>query len=82
MSSSLSDIEIQAKKLSPEDRARLAESLLESLHVPMHDIESVWAKEIEERVAAYDRGESKTYDAADVFAKARRLHQVSHAPKL
>ena len=73
MSPSLSDIEKQAQALSPEDRAKLAESLLESLHVPMSDIESAWTKEIEDRVAAYDRGETKTYDAEDVFAEARRL---------
>ena len=73
MSSSLSDIEKQAQELSPEDRAKLVESLLESLHVPMSGIESAWEKEIEGRVAAYDSGETKTYDAEDVFAEAMRL---------
>ena len=32
-----------------------------------------WAKEIERRVAAYERGEVETFAAEDVFAEARRL---------
>lgn len=38
-------------------------------------IETAWAQEIEERVAAFDRGETKTYAAEDVFAEARRPDQ-------
>lgn len=73
MSTSFKDIEQQARQLSAEERAALAQSLLESLHEPMSDIESAWAQEIERRVAAYDRGEAKTYAAEEVFAEARRL---------
>jgi putative addiction module component (TIGR02574 family) len=73
MTTSLKDIEEQARQLSAEERAALAQSLLESLHEPLSDIESAWAREIERRVAAYDRGEVKTYPAEDVFAEARRL---------
>jgi hypothetical protein len=32
-----------------------------------------WQQEIEERVAAYDRGGVKTYPAEAVFAEAKRL---------
>jgi putative addiction module component (TIGR02574 family) len=73
MSVSFKDIEQQARSLSAEERAALAETLLESLHEPLSDIESAWALEIENRVAAYDRGETKTFSAEDVFAEARRL---------
>jgi hypothetical protein len=38
----------------------------------LKDIEQL-AREIEDRVAAYDRGETQTYAAEDVFAEARRL---------
>ena len=63
----------QAQNLSKIDRARLAESLLESLHAPDAAIQADWDQEIEARVAAFDRGEMATYPAEDVFAEARRL---------
>jgi len=74
MPSSLKDVEQLARALSAEERAQLAEALLASLRVPpLSDIEALWAREIEMRVAAYDRGETQTYAAEDVFAEARRL---------
>ena len=74
MPSSLKDVEQLARALATEERAQLAESLLASLQVPpLSDIETLWDREIEARVAAYDRGETQTYAAEDVFAEARRL---------
>lgn len=73
MSASLKKIEEQAKALSAEERAKLAESMLESLYAPVSEIEAAWAEEIERRVAAFDRGEIPAYAAEDVFAEARRL---------
>ena len=73
MSASLKKIEKQAKALSAEERAKLAEAMLESLHAPVTEIEAAWAEEIERRVAAFDRGEIPAYAAEDVFAEARRL---------
>lgn len=74
MASSLKEIERQARALAAEERAKLAESLLESLQEPpLSDIEIAWAREIEERVATFDRGEMAAYEAEDVFAEARRL---------
>ena len=73
MSASLKQIEEQARALSAEERAKLAESMLESLHTPVAEIEAVWEEEIERRVAAFDRGEISSYPAEDVFADARRL---------
>ena len=74
MSTTLKEIEQQLHALSVEERARLAEMLLESLREsPLADIEAAWEREIEERVAAYDRGELQTFSAEDVFAEARRL---------
>lgn len=72
MSTSLKDIEQQARQLAAEDRAKLAETMLESLRVPVSEVEAAWAREIEERVAAFDRGEVQTYAAEDVFAEGRR----------
>ncbi len=73
MSTSLKQIEEQAHTLSAEDRAKLAETLLESLHAPLSDIEKAWAEEIDQRLAAFDRGEISAYSAEDVFADARRI---------
>lgn len=73
MSASLKQIEEQARALSTEERACLAESMLESLHAPVSEVEAAWAVEIERRVAAFDRGEIPSYTAEDVFAEARRL---------
>ncbi|OGA74443.1 MAG: addiction module antitoxin RelB [Betaproteobacteria bacterium RIFCSPLOWO2_12_FULL_65_14] len=74
MSDTLKELEQQAQALTPEERARLAEVLLESLQgAPLAEIEAAWDREIEQRVAAYDRGELQTFSAEDVFAEARRL---------
>ena len=73
MAEQLSELEQQARALSPDDRARLAEVLLESLQgTPLSEVETAWNREIKERVAAYDRGELQAYPAEDVFAEARR----------
>ncbi len=74
MSATLKEIEQQVHALSAEERARLAEALLESpQESPLTDIEAAWEREIDERVAAYDCGELQTFFAEDVFAEARRL---------
>jgi putative addiction module component (TIGR02574 family) len=73
MPTSLKQILEQARALSAEDRAKLAETLLESLHPPIADVEKAWAEEIEQRLAAFDRGEISAYSVEDVFADARRL---------
>jgi len=74
MSTTLKELEHQARSLSPEERARLADVLLESIRdAPVAEIEAAWDLEIERRVAAFDRGELATFSAEDVFAEARRL---------
>ncbi|MBZ0160577.1 MAG: addiction module protein [bacterium] len=74
MSNTLKELEAQARSLSPEERAKLAELLLESLRdAPLVEIEKAWELEIAKRVAAYDRGEVPTFSAESVFAEARRL---------
>ena len=37
------------------------------------EIEEAWAQEIEQRVAAFDRGEIQTFTAEAVFADAKRI---------
>ena len=58
----------QARCLPADERSRLVELLLESLHeAPLAEIESAWVEEIERRVAAHEKGE------VDTFAEARRI---------
>lgn len=74
MSTLLAEIEQQACTLSPDERAYLAEVLLESLRDPsLSEVETEWEREIENRVAAFDKGELPTYSAEEVFADARRM---------
>lgn len=73
MAASLHEIEQQAQKLKPEERAKLVETLIESLHTPVSEIEAAWKEEIEERVSAYERGEVQAISAEEVFAEARSL---------
>ena len=64
----------RAKKLAPEDRARLAEELLQSLEQdPDTEAEAAWDHEIERRVAEVEAGAAKLIPAEDVHAEARRL---------
>lgn len=70
----LEDLQTQARSLSPEERAKLADFLLNSLRdAPLAEIEQAWEREITERVAAFERGELPTFSAESVFAEARRL---------
>ena len=50
MAASLSDLEQQARSLSADDRARLAEVLLESLQGTLADVEAAWNREIEDEL--------------------------------
>ena len=53
MSALLKNIQEQARSLSAEERAMLAESMLASLHKPINDIEATWAEEVKDRVRAF-----------------------------
>jgi putative addiction module component (TIGR02574 family) len=74
MSQDYAEIEKSARLLSPEERARLAEAMTESLREAMPaEIEAAWEAEIRRRVDAYERGEATLIPAEDVFAKARKI---------
>jgi putative addiction module component (TIGR02574 family) len=74
MNDTVAELAERARHLAPEERSRLVELLLESLHEsPLGDVEAAWTKEIERRVAAFERGEIQTFAAEDVFAEARRI---------
>jgi len=74
MADLVADLVEKARSLSAEERSRLVDLLIESLHEsPLADVEAAWAKEIERRVAAFERGEVQTFAAEEVFAEARRI---------
>ena len=67
----------RSRALATEDRSRLVELRLETLHEPpLSEIEAAWDKEIEGRVTAYERGEVETYSAEDAFAEAGSLSDL------
>lgn len=74
MPDQVSELAQRGKALSPEERSRLVDLLLESLHEPaIAEIDAAWEVEIERRLAEYDRGEANSIDAEEVFSKARSL---------
>ncbi len=74
MSQDYAEVERSARLLTPEERARLAEAMTESLRGEMPtEIEAAWEAEIKRRVEAYERGEAKLVPAEEVFAKARKI---------
>lgn len=57
-----------ALALPPEDRALLADKLLESLsEQEQSEIDAAWAEEARQRLEAFDRGEMEAIPAEDVF---------------
>jgi len=74
MGDRVAELAERGKALAPEDRARLVDILLESLHeAPLAEVEAAWDEEVERRLAAYTRGEIAAVDGEEVLAKARRL---------
>ena len=74
MRDQVAELAERGEKLAPEDRSRLVDMLLASLHeAPVAEVEAAWDQEVESRLAAYDRGEIQAVDGEEVLAKARRL---------
>ena len=62
----------EALSLPPRSRAKLADKLLESLDDPrQRQTENLRAEEVEDRIAAYERGEIKVISGKKVFRKFR-----------
>ena len=76
MSALLEELSNRAKELAIEERAQLAQELLESVEQEADpEVEAAWESEIASRIAKYERGEAKLIPAEEVFAAARRLTQ-------
>lgn len=66
----------QAAQLPPEDRIALAERILDSLDEPDTTLDALWAKETDDRLVAYRRGDIRAVALSDVIAK----YQVTKKP--
>ena len=76
MSSLLDELSKQARSLALEERAQLAQQLMESVERESDpDVQEAWESAIASRIAKYERGEAKLIPAGEVFAAARRLTQ-------
>ncbi len=64
---------IEARKLSPDERFELVEDILASMGEPAPHHDQAWLAEIEDRIAAVERGEALFIPVEDVFAKPKRL---------
>ena len=70
MSNQLEIVEAQALRLSPEERAQLADRLVNSLF-KCEEIEDAWAAEVERRIEEIESGRATPIAAAESIARAR-----------
>lgn len=70
MPPSIADLEAQALKLPPEDRAHLADKLLSSLAVDPA-VEDAWAAEVGRRITELEAGTVQDISVEESLARAR-----------
>ena len=61
----------EALALRPSQKAELIDKLLSSLDKPDKEIDELWAKEAENRIDAYDRGNIKAISLDKILEKYR-----------
>ncbi len=70
MSTRSQQILAEALDLPPIERVELVERLLQSFELPSRqEIDSLWAKEAEDRIDAYDQGQIQASPASNVFER-------------
>ena len=76
MSALFDELSKRSRELALEERAQLAQVLLESVEQEAEpEMEVAWEAEIASRLAKYERGEARLIPATEVFEAARRLTQ-------
>ena len=74
MADTVAELAERGLKLSPEDRARLVDLLLDAPDESMQNqIDDAWRSELHRRVTAYDRGETVLHNVDDVLAEAKLI---------
>lgn len=61
----------EALTLKPSEKAQLIDKLLYSLDKSDKEIDKLWAKEVEDRIDAYDQGKIKAISLEKVLNKYR-----------
>lgn len=72
MSQNAESLSQQAAQLPPAERMELVERILDTLDTldtPDPNLDALWAKEAEDRLAAYRRGEISALPLAEVLGK-------------
>jgi len=69
MSQAAEALSAQVTRLPPEERMEVVERILDSLDPPDAALDALWAKEADDRLAAYRRGEIKAVALSDMIAK-------------
>jgi putative addiction module component (TIGR02574 family) len=59
----------EALMLKPSKKAQLIDKLISSLDKPDKEIDELWAKEVEDRIDAYDQGKIKMVSLEKVLQK-------------
>jgi putative addiction module component (TIGR02574 family) len=62
----------RARDLTPEERVKLAEEILATLHEVDTEVDAAWDAEIKQRIAEIENGTAKLIPAEEVFARLRR----------
>jgi putative addiction module component (TIGR02574 family) len=69
----VAELSQKSQALRPEERVRLAELLLDSIHLcEDQTIEDAWNEELKRRIDEVDRGVATLVSAKDAFAQVRR----------
>jgi len=66
------EIFMEVSPLKPVDKLQLVDKILESLNPMSKRLEEIWAKESEDRLIAYDKGQLSSVSEKNVFAKYHR----------
>ena len=66
----------EALDLPPIERAELVERILASFEFPVRkDVDVAWAREVEDRIDAFERGDIRSFPASEVFGEIdQRAH--------
>ena len=59
--------------LPVDQRARIADLILQTLNTPDPDIELAWIQEVDERVEEYEKGNVELIPAQEVFKSLREI---------
>jgi len=72
MSALFDEVQKQAQRLTPQEKAALAHRLIEELDSSSEaDVEQLWIAESQRRYDAYLRGEVQSLPGDDVMSRAR-----------